>query len=155
MKTFELVAQDLINKGVNFEKIVFTDTAISARISDTSVDKNYDPNMAIKTLVISTKNGFKGVILRGCDRVDQFKLKALVGKWSVVDAETLAEKFNYLPGTICPLDLDLPMLVDQKAMELEIWNMGAGAIDRGIKLVVQEALKHIGKYEIISISNPT
>jgi prolyl-tRNA editing enzyme YbaK/EbsC (Cys-tRNA(Pro) deacylase) len=155
MKSFESVVQKLLFKGMSFEKIVFTDTAISARISDTSVDKNYDPNKAIKTLIISVKDYFKAVILRGSDRVDQVKLKALVGKWSVVDAETLAEKFKYLPGTICPLDLDLPILIDEKAMELDVWNMGAGALDKGISVNVQEALKYLEKYEIVSIANST
>lgn len=155
MRTFESVVQNLFEKGVIFEKVVFTDTAISARTSDTSVDRNYDPSNSIKTLVISTKDGLKAVILCGGNRVDQAKLKAVVGKWSVVNAEDLVDKFEYQPGTICPLDLELPILVDEKAMGLGIWSMGAGAIDRGINVDVQEALKHLGKYDVVSIVSST
>lgn len=155
MRTFESVSQNLLEKGVIFEKVVFTDTAISARLSDTSIDRNYDPSKSIKTLVISTKDGLKAVILCGSNRIDQAKLKAVVGKWSVVNAEDLIEKFDYQPGTICPLDLDLPMLVDEKALGLGIWSMGAGAVDRGINVEIQEALKHLGKYDVVSISSST
>lgn len=153
MKNFESIKRELKARGVMFEDVVFTDDAVSARLSDTSIDKNYNPANSIKTLIISTKDGYKAVILRGSDRIDQVKLKGLVGKWSVVDANILAERFQSLPGTICPLVLDIPILIDDQVLTLKVWSMGAGAVNRGVNVEVNEAVKHIGKHEVVSISS--
>jgi len=151
MRSFESVKNALRVKGVTFDEVLFTDTAVSARVTDTSMGKNYDPLHAIKTLIVSCKDGFKAVILRGSDKIDQAKLKAVVGKWSVLDSATLGTKFDYQPGTICPLDLDLPVLIDQDALNIEIWSMGAGAVDKGVNVKVEEALKHLVGYQIVPI----
>ncbi len=151
MKTFDSIKKNLKSKGVTFEIVKFSDTAISARTTDTSVDHNYDPNNSIKTLIISTKDGFKGVILRGSDRIDQPKLKSIVGKWRVVDSETLQNELEYLPGTICPLDLDILIIIDKSAIEMKVWSMGAGANNRGLNIEVEEVLKYLSKHQIESI----
>ncbi|MEI6690605.1 MAG: YbaK/EbsC family protein [bacterium] len=155
MKSFDSIKQRLDVNGVKYEVVTFTDTAISARIEDTSLDHNYDPNNSIKTLIISTHDGYKGIILRGSDRIDQPKLKALVGKWRVVDGETLQKELEYIPGTICPLDLDMPIVIEQSALELKTWSMGAGANDKGFNVEVNEAIEHLpdhrdGSFKLIS-----
>lgn len=148
MKTFESIKANLETKGVKFEVVAFTDMAISARTEDTSLDHNYSPSNSIKTLIISTNDGNKAVILRGSDRIDQPKLKAIVGKWRVVDSDTLQNELEYVPGTICPLDLDMSIVIDQSALDLKIWSMGAGANDKGFNVEVQEAIKHLSGYKV-------
>ena len=57
--------------------------------------------------------GNKGVILKGSDRIDQPRLKAIVGKWRVVDSDTLEKELEFVTGTICPLDLNIPIIIDK------------------------------------------
>ncbi len=149
--TFDIIKQNLTQRGIPFEEITFTDIAVSARTRDTSIDNNYDPHTAIKTLVISTKDGFKAVILKGDDRIDQSKLKQIVGKWSVVDKQTLENKFGYHPGGINPLVLDLPILIDKDAFALETWSMGAGDQTKGVNIKNQIVLKHLTQYQTVSV----
>jgi len=94
MKSFKSISQKLINRNIPYEEITFTDEAVSARITDSSEDNNYNPDNAIKTLIISTKEGCKALILKGIDKVDEKKLEKIVGKWNVVGQEILKEKFG-------------------------------------------------------------
>lgn len=151
MKSFETVKAKLEEKGVPFEEITFTDEAVSARISDTSFEHNYNPENAIKTIVISTKEGFKAVILKGSDRIDQPKLKSIVGKWNIVDGQTLENDIGFIPGTICPLDLDMQILVDEDVLLLNVWSMGAGTINKGLNVTTENAVKYLGKYQKVSV----
>ena len=148
MKTFETIKNNLETKGVKFETVTFTDVAVSARTEDASVDHNYNPSNSIKTLIISTNEGHKAIVLRGSDRIDQPKLKSIVGKWRVVDSDTLQKELEYIPGTICPLDLEMPIIIDQSALDLKAWSMGAGANDRGFNVEVIEAVKHLANYKV-------
>lgn len=155
MKTFKSIKDKLDSRGVRYEEVRFTDTVISARTSDTSVDHNYDPNSSIKTLVISTNDGYKGVILRGSDRIDQPRLKAIVGKWRIVDSDTLEKKLEYMPGTICPLDFDFPMVIDKSTLDLEVWSMGAGSNNKGFNVTRDEVLRNLSTYQIEAIRQET
>jgi len=151
MKTFESIKETLEARGIKFEVVTFADIAISARTTDTSIDHNYNPEKSIKTLIIGTKNGFVGVIMKGSDRIDQSKLKAIVGKWSVIDGETLQKQLGYIPGTICPLDLDLPILIDESANSLDIWSMGAGANNKGFNVETAIAVSSLKDGKIVSV----
>lgn len=151
MKTFESVKSTLIKKNILFEIVSFTDIAVSARTSDTSIDHNYNPENSIKTLVISTKEGQKAVILRGNDRIDQAKLKAVVGKWSVVNQIELENTLGYIAGTICPLDLDLPILVDESAKNLSTWSMGSGANDKGFNVQSDITINNLSSCKIVNV----
>lgn len=153
MKTFNSIKQKLISQKIPFEEITFLNEAVSARKKDSSVDKNYNPGNAIKTLIISTKKGYKALILKGGNQADEKKIEKLVGKRSIVSEKTLREKFGFLPGCVCPLDLDLPFLIEQKAAEMEVWSMGAGDPKKGINVRKQIALDLITNKQIVSIMN--
>jgi len=155
MKTFESIKQKLINKKISFEEITFLDEAISARETDNSVDKNYYPDNAIKTLIISTKEGYKALILKGSDRVDEKKLKKILGKWSVINSTTLKEKFGFLPGCVCPLDLDLPFFIDKKVENLDVWSMGAGDPKKGFNIKKEVVFSFIKNFHIVSLTYMT
>ena len=155
MKTFKSIKQKLINKKIPFEEITFTDEAVSARKKDSSVEKNYNPDNAIKTLIISTKDRYKALILRGEDRADEKKLNKLVGKWSVVNPTILKEKFGFSPGCVCPLDLDLPFLIDKKVEGLDVWSIGAGDPKKGINVKKNIAISFIKNFSIVSLTYMT
>ena len=153
----EKVSEILKNKGIGFEVITFTDEAIAARSEDTSIDHNYDPKNAIKTLVIKTKDGFKAIILKGEEKIDSAKLEAVVGKWTVVSEEILLNEFGFIPGTVCPLALDLPILVDENAMEMSVWSVGTGEIKMGFNVKKDEVMAilkcELGKFAITVTTN--
>lgn len=152
MNTFKSVTDKLIGFGLRFEEITFEDEVISARDKDTSVDHNYEPRNAIKTLVVKTKDDFFGIILRGDQKIYDKKLTAILGKWSVIDEKTLLDKFGFIPGTVCPLVLNIPLLVDEDALNMPVWSMGAGDIKKGINVKSEEILKVI-KFEQVDISH--
>lgn len=155
MKTLNSIKQKLINQKIPFEEVTFIDEAVSARKIDSSVDKNYNPGNAIKTLIISTKKGYKALILKGNDKVDEEKLNKTVGKWSIISPNTLKEKLGFLPGCVCPLDLDLPFFIDKKAESLNVWSIGAGNINKGLNIETKIVLQHITNKQIVDISNVT
>ncbi len=155
MKTFELIRQKLINQKIPFEEISFTVEAISARKTDSSVNKNYNPDNAIKTLIISTKEGYKALILKGNDKVDEKKLDKTVGKWSIISPNILKEKFGFLPGCVCPLDLNLSFLIDKEVEGLDIWSIGAGDPKKGLNIKKDIALSFIKNFHIVSLTHMT
>jgi len=148
---FEKVSEILKNKGISFEVISFTDEVIAARTEDTSIDHNYDPKNAIKTLVIKSKDGFKAVILKGNDKIDSTKLESIVGKWTVAGEEVLLNEFGFIPGTVCPLALDLPILIDENVMEMPVWSMGTGEIKKGFNVKKDEVVGVLD-FEKVTIS---
>jgi len=152
MKSFTSIADKLSKLCIPFDTVEFTDSAISARSTDTSVKQNYNPTNAIKTLIICTKSGFKAVILKGTNKIDEKKLSNLIGKWSVVNSNTLQSKIGYIPGTVCPLDLDLPIIIDTQVTSLDTWSMGAGDIRKGINVKTKNCLLLLKNAQIANIA---
>lgn len=152
MHKFLSIKQQLNKTGIKFEEITFSDSAISARQKDTSLEGNYNPETAIKTLIVKTKKGFKAIILHGNDKIDSKKLKQVIGRWSIVDSNTLELEFGFKPGCICPLVLDLLFIIDTKATEMDIWSMGAGDIDKGINVETRKVLGNLKNFSIADIS---
>ncbi|MBP9817674.1 tyrosine--tRNA ligase [Candidatus Shapirobacteria bacterium] len=148
---FEVVSKILEDKGIDFEVITFTDEVIAAREVDTSADHNYDPKNAIKTLVIRTKDGFKAVVLKGSEKIDGELLETIVGKWSVIDEKTLLEEFGFVPGTVCPLALEIPILIDKSVLQLETWSMGTGDIFKGFNINKAEVAQKL-KFSDVEIA---
>jgi len=153
MKDFKTITTELQNRGIDFEVVHFTDTAISARTSDTSRDQNFNPQNAIKTLLIKTPKGINAVILKGNDTVDQIKLKAIVGKWSVVDKVTVENELNMVVGGVCPLSIDFHLLIDKAVLGLGILSMGAGDVSKGINVKLDVFMNNVTDFELVDIRN--
>jgi prolyl-tRNA editing enzyme YbaK/EbsC (Cys-tRNA(Pro) deacylase) len=151
MNDFEVIKNKLEKIGVAFEVVIFNDVAISARDTDSSVGHNYNPANAIKTILVKAKGKYYGIILRGGDKIDDKKLDRVIGKWSVVSGLTLAETFGFVPGTVCPLVLEVPIYADIKVLDLNQWSMGAGSPDRGINVKLDEVTKKF-KFNTVDIS---
>lgn len=150
MKNFGEICSQLRKLKVDFEVVEFDDTAISARTNDTSIGGNYDPKNAIKTLILKTDESFIAVVIGGGDRVDDKKLSALVGKWRVATADEL-RKLGLVAGGVCPLVLEMEVLVDKQLMNQKIWSMGAGDTKHGINVKLEVVLGCL-KCEMVSIA---
>jgi|GEM_PF-32456 len=151
MKSFEDISKKLKELNIKYEVVTFTDEVVSAREEDTSIDHNYDPKNAIKTLVIKTKGGFKAVILRGSEKIDNNLLEKIVGKWTVVDEDTLTNEFGFIPGTVCPVVLEIPIIVDENVLKLDILSMGSGNLSKGFNIKREEMVEVI-KFETAKLS---
>ncbi len=154
MKDFITITTELRERGIDFEEVHFSDVVISARISDTSKDHNFNPQNAIKTLLIKTSKGINGVVLKGDDKIDQVKLKAIVGKWSVVDKLTVENELKMVVGGICPLVLDFHILIDKNVLKLDILSMGAGDVSKGLNVKADVFKNSLADFEIVDIKNP-
>ncbi|MBD3365972.1 hypothetical protein GF360_01365 [candidate division WWE3 bacterium] len=150
MWTFEKITSLLRRRGIAFEEIHFMDDgAVSARAADTSKNNNYDPDKAIKTLVVVSGDFLYGVVLRADSRIDSIKLKKLIGKWSVVSLDAL-EDLGFVPGGVNPFVLDFPVFADAAVLDLPFLSMGAGSRTKGINVSVSEFEKNLD-YKVIDI----
>jgi len=150
MWNFDKVTKHLNSKGIPFEEVEFSDTAISARLADTSLKGNYAPANAIKTLLVKGKTGVVAVILKGEDKIDSEKLKALIGKWSVVTTGELETDFGLIPGGINPFVLDVPVFVDEQVLTLKVLSMGAGSVSKGINMKTEDFANNL-KFKTASV----
>jgi prolyl-tRNA editing enzyme YbaK/EbsC (Cys-tRNA(Pro) deacylase) len=151
MFDFEKVKSHLNEKSIPFEVVEFPDEVISARLEDNSLTKNYDPKNSIKTLVVETKTGFAGIVMRGMDRLDSKKAKEILGRWSIVNSEVLENDLGFKVGGINPFCLDIPLYVDEKVKLLEILSMGAGSQSKGVN-VKTDVLLGLANVEIKSLA---
>lgn len=152
MHSFVTVTKFLKVRRIPFDEVHFTDSKVAARTTDTSRDGNYDPATAIKTLILKTKESFAAVILKGDESVDQKNMKELTGPWSVADGETLETRFAFVPGTVCPFLLDIPVYINETVLSLDIWSMGAGDVTKGINVKKDDVLKNLKAYRIVRVS---
>lgn len=134
MFDFAKVEELLAKKEIPFEMVEFPDEVISARLEDNSVTRNYDPRNSIKTLVVETKEGFAGIVLRGEDRLDSKSAKEILGRWSIVKPDVLENDLGFKIGGINPFCLDMPLYVDQSVTQLNLLSMGAGSQSMGVNI---------------------
>ncbi len=134
MKNFQFIKNHLVKNKIPFEEITFTDKEVKGRILDTSTDHNYDPKNAIKTLVVKSKNGYFGVVLKAKDKIDTVKFTNLIGNWSIINEKKLLTKFQMIKGGICPLVLNIPLFIDRKILNLKMLSMGAGDLHKGLNI---------------------
>lgn len=151
MRNFKEIVKELKNRGVKFEEIHFLDKAISARISDTSKDKNFNPNNAVKTLVINTSKGVKAVVLKGDDSIDKKKLRQFVGRWNVIGRDVLENDMEMVVGGVCPLVLKCEVLVDKAVQGLEVLSMGVGDVSKGLNISRGVFTENLKEFQIIDI----
>jgi prolyl-tRNA editing enzyme YbaK/EbsC (Cys-tRNA(Pro) deacylase) len=151
IQTNSFILKELEARGIPFEEIHFTDTAVSARMTDTSEGHNYNPENSIKAIIVESKSGRYQIIMRGADFIDSAKLKDLIGRWNVVQKDALENELKFVVGGICPLTTGLPSIIDSALTAIELWGMGAGDINRGLNVARDIALKNVNVFKITDI----
>jgi len=152
MNNFENIVEKLRELGVVFEVIEFPDEVILTREKDNSLGHNYDQKTAIKTLIVKTKVGLRAIILKGDQRIEEKRLEEIVGKWTVADSKILFEEFGFMPGTVCPLVLKIPILVDKQALEIPVWSMRVGDTKKGLNVRLEEIVKCL-KFKTVKVAS--
>jgi prolyl-tRNA editing enzyme YbaK/EbsC (Cys-tRNA(Pro) deacylase) len=143
----------LREKGVPFRIIELSEKAISVEDVIEYSKSRINPEEICKTIIVKDKKGEKyGVFLRGSDRIDFNKLNKILGKVSIASLEDVKESTGVEPGSVCPLTLQNPILVDERVLSLEKINFGSGNHLYGIELKTSE-LKDIINYQVKDIAS--
>ena len=122
-----LRVQDILDeKNIPYRIIELKQRAITVNeVIEYSVG-DINPDEICKTILVKQKKQFYALFLRGANKIDFKKLKSVIGKASIVSREDVIEITGVKPGAVCPLLLDVPLIVDVRVLELEKLNFGSG-----------------------------
>jgi prolyl-tRNA editing enzyme YbaK/EbsC (Cys-tRNA(Pro) deacylase) len=88
--------------------------------------EDISPEEICKTILVKQKTRYYAVFLRGADKIDFKKLKDVIGKVSIASRKEVVEVTGVEPGAVCPLLVDIPVLVDRRVLRLKKLNFGSG-----------------------------
>ena len=138
-----ILLKKLKNDGVDFKLLSLHTTAISS----TDVEKVWpgNPNEIWKTLLVTDENDFFAAFICGRDRLDLNKLATALGKQNLrmAKAKELKEKLKILPGEVCPLSVNVPLVCDSFINSFGKVNFGSGDMEYGIEMKVNDILKFL------------
>jgi prolyl-tRNA editing enzyme YbaK/EbsC (Cys-tRNA(Pro) deacylase) len=104
-----------------------------------------------KTILVKSKGEFYALFLRGPDKIDFKKLKKVIGKASIASFEEVKAVSGVEPGAVCPLLVSVPVIVDQKVVDLEMVNFGSGNHLFGVEMKTMD-LNKVLEYRLEDIS---
>ena len=128
------VEELLIEADIEYRIIELEARAIS--VDDViEYSKEYiNPDEICKTILVKHKNQYHGLFLRGADQIDFKKLKTIIGKSSIASRDDVKEISGVDAGAVCPLLLDIPVIVDKQMLDLEKLNFGSGNHLYGVEI---------------------
>lgn len=126
-------------------------------------ESGVNPDEVIKTLIIRIpseqsdqkiersfkESAFLALVVRGRDRVDFKKVRALYGKKSEFAKPRKVKEIVGVPvGAVCPVLLEVPLVVDRVVLDLEKVHMGSGELNKGLEMNANDFLQVIGTYTV-------
>ncbi len=124
----------LIEAGVEYRIIELRDRAISVEDVIEYSKEPINPEEICKTIIVKHKKQYYALFLRGSDKIDFSKLKELIGKSSIASRAEVKEITGVDAGAVCPLLLDIPVIVDRRVLGLERLNFGSGDHLYGVEI---------------------
>lgn len=115
----------------------------------------------LKTLLVrSEKDSIKGLVksyyaiaLCGADRLDFKKVRRIFGgKATLANADEVMEVVGVPIGAVCPIGIGVPVYFDEKAIKLELVNMGSGDLTKGLDMTFKDLLRVIGEFEVADLT---
>ena len=96
-----------------------------------------------KTMILTDDRGYGcGLLLLGVSRIDFGKLEQGTGRiLHLVGRKKVVELTGIEPGAICPIILDIPLLVDEQVFMKNRINFGSGDHLYGIELDPKDLIK--------------
>ncbi len=146
-------AEILGDKGIEYRLIELEERALSIedviRFSKTAININE----ICKTMILKDREGGRyAVLLLGSDRVDYGKAKEGIGeKVSIASFAEVKEAVGVDPGAVCPITLEIDLLVDRKVMELERINFGSGNHMYGLEIRTRD-LKRVVDFRVVDVA---
>ena len=125
----------LRDRGVPYRLIRLKGRALSVddvvRLSEEEVDERY----VCKTVVLRGRSGrLIAVLVRGRDRVDLEAVSRVVGEEVELAPIGEMKRKSGEPGAICPLTVNVELLVDEEVLRLERMNVSSGDPHYGLEL---------------------
>jgi prolyl-tRNA editing enzyme YbaK/EbsC (Cys-tRNA(Pro) deacylase) len=131
-----LKIEDILEaKKIPYRIIELETRAISVQDVIEYRKEDINPDEICKTILVKRKDQFYALFLRGTDKVDFKKLKAVIGKASIASREEVLAVSGVEPGAVCPLLVDVPVLVDRRVLELKMVNFGSGDHLYGVEIL--------------------
>jgi len=128
------VEELLIEADVEYRIIELEARAISVDDVIEYSKEPINPDEICKTILVKRKNQYHGLFLRGADQIDFKKLKTLIGKSSIASRNEVKKISGVDAGAVCPLLLDVPVIVDKRVLDLEKLNFGSGNHLYGVEI---------------------
>jgi prolyl-tRNA editing enzyme YbaK/EbsC (Cys-tRNA(Pro) deacylase) len=103
-----------------------------------------NPKEICKTLILKDQeNNSYAIVALGSDRVDFEKVRKRFGssKLRLATQEEIKQETGLEIGAVCPLFLDLPMLIDKRVFSRKKVNFGSGDHMFGIEMNPKDILK--------------
>ena len=141
----------LIEAGVAYRIIELRDRAISIEDVIEYSKEPINPEEICKTILVKHKKQYHALFLRGSDKIDFSKLKDLIGKASIASRAEVKEITGVDAGAVCPLLLDVPVIVDRRVLELERLNFGSGDHLYGVEIASSD-LGKVLEYSVADIA---
>ena len=137
-----LRVQDILeSKNVQYRIIELRDRAISVQDVIDYSKEDINPEEICKTILVKRKKEYYSLFLRGADKIDFKKLKSVIGKTSIASYDEVLKITGVEPGAVCPLLLDVPVIVDKRVLELERLNFGSGDHLFGVEIASGDLAK--------------
>ena len=134
----------LVEAGVEYRLIELSDRAYTVKDVVKFSGGNLKTDEICKTIIIKDSEGFYAVLLLGAARIDFGKLKKIRKcKPSIADAEEVSKVAGVEPGAVCPLILDIPVIVDPAIFSREKVNFGSGHHLYGLEMAPGDLSKII------------
>jgi len=141
----------LIETGIKYRLIELKDRAISVDDVIEYSKEPINPDEICKTILIKQKKQYYALFLRGADKINFKKLKDLIGKSSIAYRTEVKEITGVNPGAVCPLLLDVPVIVDSRVLGLDKLNFGSGNHLYGVEISSGD-LPRILEYKLADIA---
>jgi len=114
-------------KSIPFRLVELTGQAMKARdvVKFSRIDVDVDD--ICKTIIWKTKSGLIAVFLKDNKRINLDKLqKFLNAKVAMASSEEVKQKTGLERGAVCPLLLDMPLVMDRQILDMEKAIFGSG-----------------------------
>ena len=136
-------ARILEKKGVDFRLIELENRAVSVEDVIKYSKKEIKPEEICKTIIVKdNKNAKYAIFLLGDQKIDFKKAKTILGsKVRISSLQEVKETTGVEPGAVCPLLVNIPLLVDTKILTRERINFGSGNHRYGLEIRPKDLAK--------------
>ena len=137
-----LKVQDVLeSKNIQYRIIELKERAITVQDVIKYSKEHINSEEICKTILVKRKKEYYALFLRGADKIDFKKLRGLIGKTSIASRDEVHMVSGVNPGAVCPLLLDVPVIVDQRVLSLDKLNFGSGNHLYGVEIASVDLAK--------------
>ncbi|MEM7821731.1 MAG: YbaK/EbsC family protein [Candidatus Aenigmatarchaeota archaeon] len=147
------LTNQLKERGIKFRLIELKDRAITVEDVVKFSKEDIKPEQICKTLIVKTNKGYVGVFLKGDKKINLDRLRGVLNsKVNLANLEEVKEASGVERGAVCPLLLDIPLVMDEEVLDLERVNFGSGDCLYGIEMKPEDILK-LKEVKVFKISD--